>query len=500
VITYSLVITLIRRKFLQPAINLFLIANLVIQTYAVASVGGIHASGAILYPVLLIFSSLLVDRKRFILYVILCMASIGFIIYVERQGLTPRFIPDPPELPLFISYSLIIFLSALFVRFVTENLQNTLRRSQQRENELAMQSEILNCVGQAVVACASDNSIIFWNAAATRYYGWSAHEVLGKKCQDVIPISSVQGSRDEIYRRLHEGETWSGEMQVMQRDGNSLPILATISPLHNRDGARFGLIGIGADIRELKDAQEKVISLNAELENRVRARTVELETAVQELESFSYTIGHDLRAPLRGMSGFSKIIMDEHAEILPEDVKNKLMRVEGAARTMGELVDALLTFSRLTRITLRCSQVNLSGLVKDAIDTHCSPARRASLTCQIAEDIYAHADPGMMQIAIDHLIDNACKFTSRTSNVLIEFGVKQEPGRTVYYIRDNGAGFDMAYSQKLFQPFHRLHHPEEFPGHGIGLVIAQRIIHRHAGSIWAESQPGLGATFYFTLA
>jgi len=499
VVIDTLVIVLIRRKFLQAGSTLFMVANLASETYGLLSGGGIHSSSSIIFPVLLIFASLLLERKNFITYTLLCITCIGLVIIAENRGLTPPYVPDPPELPLFITYCLIIILSGILIRFITENLQNSLKKSRQRENELAIQSEILNRVGQAVVACKDDNTIIFWNSAASKYYGWQASDTLGKNYADMVPVSYSEGSMEEIQAALRSGQTWSGEIKVKQRDGNILPILGTISPLHNHAGTRFGWIGTAADIHELKDSQNKVISLNAELEIRVQARTAELETVLQELESFSYSIGHDLRAPLRGMNGFSKMILDDHADSLPEDVRDKLVRVEGAAKAMGELVDALLNFSRLTRITLHCSQVNLSGLVKNAIDAQQLKFGEMDLTSQVAENVYAHADPGLMQTVIDHLIDNACKFTSKTRNAHIEFGVKQEEGKSVYFIQDNGAGFDMAYSQKLFQPFHRLHHPDEFPGHGIGLVIAQRIIHRHGGTIWAEAQPNRGATFYFTL-
>jgi light-regulated signal transduction histidine kinase (bacteriophytochrome) len=236
--------------------------------------------------------------------------------------------------------------------------------------------------------------------------------------------------------------------------------------------------------------------------NLAAARSVfaeELERKNKELEAFSYSVSHDLRAPLRSIDGFSQLLLEEHSVNLSAKGQEHLRIVRAAAQRMGELIDDLLKLSQVSRVELRRARLDLSAIVRDVAanlqQTH--PARHVEVN--IEEGLEVHADRSLMLVAIENLIDNAWKFTSNTSDARIEVGSLAFEGKQSFYVRDNGAGFNMKYSGKLFRPFQRLHTQAEFTGTGIGLATVHRVIDRHGGRIWGESEPGQGAVFYFTL-
>lgn len=237
-----------------------------------------------------------------------------------------------------------------------------------------------------------------------------------------------------------------------------------------------------------------------QLEEKVRERTAQLETANTELEAFSYSVSHDLRAPLRTIDGFSQALLEDCHEMLDDEGKSHLHRVQGAARRMSELVDALLGLSRVTRSDLKYESVELSGIARAVAGDLQQRDSTRKATFKIEDGLVVKSDAALMKVLLENLLDNSWKFTSKHTEPRIEFGAKDEGRETVYFVRDNGAGFEMAYANKLFTPFQRLHANTEYPGTGIGLATVQRIIHRHGGRVWAESTPGQGATFYFTLS
>ena len=249
----------------------------------------------------------------------------------------------------------------------------------------------------------------------------------------------------------------------------------------------------------LSNVNMELSSLNTELEQRVEQRTRELEVSNQELQAFSYSVSHDLRAPLRTIDGFSLALAEDFADVLNEEGRDYIQRVRGGVQRMGTLIDALLQLSRVTRSDLQREQVNLSQLASLVFSELMAnePGREVLFVAQ--PDVMGDADPRLMRVAFENLIGNALKFTSKIEGARVEFGQTAQGSETVYFIRDNGAGFDMQYVDRLFTAFQRLHGDRDFKGSGIGLATVSRIIRRHHGRIWAEGAVGAGATFFFTL-
>lgn len=258
------------------------------------------------------------------------------------------------------------------------------------------------------------------------------------------------------------------------------------------------VVGTMTDITDLKRTESELRELNAELERRVETRTADLSAANRELETFAYSVSHDLRAPVRAIQGFGTRLLEEYGGSLDTEGRRYLGCINGAVLRMGELIDALLKLSRVTRGELAIEEVNMSALAWDVVTdlTRSEPLRKVAVV--IGEGLIAKGDSALLRIALENLLGNAWKFTSRREQARIEFGAECSHGLS-FFVRDDGVGFDMKHAARLFTPFHRLHTAAEFSGTGIGLATVQRIVERHGGRIWAESTPGFGATFHFTL-
>jgi signal transduction histidine kinase len=246
-------------------------------------------------------------------------------------------------------------------------------------------------------------------------------------------------------------------------------------------------------------AVERMNRLNTELEDRVKRRTRQLEEANKELEAFAYSVSHDLRAPLRALNGYSRILLDDFAKNLDATANQYLERIISASRRMEQLIDDLLRLSRVTRSHIELRPVNLSELVEDLLAKLRESAPERRVESVITPGLRVDADPGLMQIVLGNLLANAWKYTGRKAQARIEFGLTENRGKRAFFVADNGAGFDMSYAGKLFSPFQRLHPPSQFEGTGIGLALVSRIVRRFGGEIWAEASPNAGATFYFTV-
>jgi two-component system, NtrC family, sensor kinase len=259
---------------------------------------------------------------------------------------------------------------------------------------------------------------------------------------------------------------------------------------------------------ENRRIREKLLSSELEAAEARAARELaearaslveELEYKNKELEAFSYSVSHDLRAPLRSIDGFSQALIEDYGERLDETALSHLNRIRAAANRMATLIDDMLLLSRVSRAAVNRQQVHLSALVKEVADVLKNQNPDRAVELQVQSDLYAHADPGLMRILFDNLLGNAWKFTSRTADARIEFRSRMRGKDTVFFVKDNGAGFDMAHSGKLFQPFQRLHSEADFPGTGIGLATVRRVVDHHRGQVWAESAVGEGSTLFFTL-
>jgi PAS domain S-box-containing protein len=292
-------------------------------------------------------------------------------------------------------------------------------------------------------------------------------------------------------------ESWETTIQPHERALFCCSLLA--NRVADSQGTLTGLRWIVRDISERKQTEERILRLNAELEQHVRQRTAALETANRELEAFSYSVSHDLRAPVRSIIGFSKALLEDYSERLDAEGLKFLQYAYEAGLRMSRLIDDLIELSRSTRGELRQKEVDLSALAMlvTAELRNRDPSR--SVEVNIAAGLFAHGDEGLLRIALENLFSNAWKFTSRQSHPMIEFGATDQNSSTLFYVRDNGAGFNMAHAKRLFGVFQRLHSPEEFPGTGIGLATVRRIFTRHGGEIWANAEPNQGATFFFTL-
>ena len=293
--------------------------------------------------------------------------------------------------------------------------------------------------------------------------------------------------------------THSTEVIYRAPQGNSILNVSKV-PLFDGAGARSGLVVIGRDITEMKRHEQALTDLNADLERRIEERTQALRTANKELESFSYSVSHDLRAPLRAINGFARLVEEEYASMLEDKGRAYLSRIRAASLRMDRLIDDLIELARVSRQALSQATVCLSDMAREiAADLQAGEPER-NVDWDIAPGIEAACDAGLMRSVLLNLLGNAWKYSARREGACIEFGMHDAAGRQEFFVRDNGAGFDMAHAQRLFGAFQRLHAPSEFPGSGIGLATVARIVRRHGGNVRAESRPGMGATFFFTLS
>jgi PAS domain S-box-containing protein len=340
----------------------------------------------------------------------------------------------------------------------------------------------------------------FFNDSLCRIYNYSKEELMGMNYRQYTDKETRKNGFHEFNKVYNTGEPLKGfTWPIIGKDKTKRYVETSASLLKDLSGKVIGFRGILHDITERKRAEEELKKYREQLEQLVRERTIKLEASNNELEAFSYSISHDLRAPLRAIDGFSHALLEDCEDKLDIQGKDYLIRIRAATQRMSTLIEDLLNLSRITRSGMNMEKVNLTRIVRSVINELQKSHPQRHVKIRIAEGLEDTADSRLIRIALENLLNNAWKFTAKQSETVIEFGSTKEGGKKVYFIRDNGAGFDMTYVDKLFAPFQRLHTIEEYPGTGIGLATVRRIIFRHGGKVRAEGQTGKGATFYFSL-
>src|SRR6267142_1058755 len=328
------------------------------------------------------------------------------------------------------------------------------------------------------------------SARLKRYAGIAAMVLLASLVAALLVASIFQRAVAEPIVHLAE------ITRIVSRDKN---YAMRATPTGKRDEPDILIGAFNEMLTQIQQREEALQQAHDELEQRVEERTAQLAAANKELEAFSYSVSHDLRTPLRGIDGFSLALLEDYAERLDDQGKEHLQRIRAATQRMGMLIDDLLNLSRMTRAEIRKESFDISTIAHSVVESLQEAHAKRRIEFWIEDGLEANADPRLLRVVLENLLGNACKFTSKRTSARVEFGKMHRNGSTAYFVRDNGAGFDPAYADRLFGAFQRLHGATEFPGTGVGLATVQRIIHRHGGQIWAEGEVEKGAAFYFTL-
>jgi PAS domain S-box-containing protein len=372
--------------------------------------------------------------------------------------------------------------------------EEELRESEQRFRATFEQAAV------GIAHVAPDGRWLRVNQRLCDIVGYTREEMQGLTFQDITHPEDLATDL-EFVRQVLAGtiETYTMEKRYLRKDRSLVWINLTVALVREPSGDPKYFISVIEDISARKRAEEEVRALNEGLERRVAERTVQLEAANKELEAFSYSVSHDLRAPLRAIEGFARILQEDFASQLPAEAQRLLKRVRHNTLQMGRLVDDLLVLSRLGRQPLAKRPVAPARLVREVLGELRDERANRRVDVTLGELPECLADPALLKQVWVNLLSNALKYTRRREEVRIEVGYQNGAAEPAYFVKDNGVGFDMRYAHKLFGTFQRLHRPEDYEGTGVGLALVQRIVHRHGGRVWAEAQPGQGAAFYFTL-
>jgi PAS domain S-box-containing protein len=375
----------------------------------------------------------------------------------------------------------------------------------QAEQELRAYSHRLALATEAAVMGVWEWDVlantVTWDERMFEMYGLPSVETMTyQRWAEMIHAEDVIHVERQLRRAVTEKKAGYFNFRIIRASDSTIRhIQAAASVIADEKGQVTNVVGVNFDITGRKLAEEEIRKLNTDLEQRVADRTIQLAAANRELESFAYSVSHDLTAPLRGIDGWSLALLEDYHDKLDERARQHLSRIRAETQRMAQLIDDLLKLSRVTRAEMRPNPVDLTALAESITQRLREDLPHRQMEFIIQPGLSDQGDERLLRIALTNLLGNAVKFTSKRPDATIEFGLAHVKDRPVYFVRDNGAGFDMAFAKKLFGAFQRMHKASEFPGTGIGLATVQRIIQRHGGRIWAEAQVNQGATFYFTL-
>ena len=469
--------------------------------------GGMKAPAIYLYPLIILMAGWLLGLRLALGFAFMSVLACVILTLAESAGLIEP-VPNRSLLLLVIQAGALIFTTVIVSRIVgsyqarLEDVKRLGTELNQRMSALAASEAsfhgLFNTVYEAIYILDRDGRFLAVNDGAVRMYGYPRETLVGRTPEFVsAPDRNDLAAVAAMMQRAFAGEPQRFEFWGRRADGEAFP-----KDVRLVRGTWFGqdvLIATADDITGQVQAREEIRRLNAGLEKRVQERTSELTAANRELESFAYSISHDLRSPLRAIDGFSHLLAEDYEGKLDEQGRNYLGRVRKAVQRMGTLIDDILELSRVTRQEMRREPVDLGRLAEELNEeiARAWPGKQPAIS--LPGRCLAEGDPQLLRLMLQNLLENAWKYSARHPAPEIEFGCETLDGRQVCYVRDNGVGFDMAHAGRLFTPFQRLHKPEDFQGNGIGLATVARIVRRHGGRIWAESAPGAGATFRFTL-
>ncbi|WP_433966749.1 ATP-binding protein [Tunturiibacter gelidiferens] len=402
---------------------------------------------------------------------------------------------DIPAILILISFAVLIIRFSAVRHRIEDQLLQTRDKLQAEVIERTQQASLLNLTHDTIFVRDMSDVITYWNRGAEELYGWAPYEAIGKRSNDLLhTVFTTPG--DEIGAELLETGRWEGELRHLKSDGTQVVVASRWSLRRNVNDQPVAILETNNDITDRKRREEEIRSLNAELEKRSTA----LQTSNRELEAFAYSVSHDLRAPLRHMVGYAELLHKNSSASLDDKGLRYMRMILEAAKRMGNLIDDLLSFSRIGRVETQKTQVNLEQLVKEALSEIRPEANGRNIVWRIDTLPICQGDSSMLRLVLINLLSNAVKFTRAQPKAEIEIGCADEnKDEVVIFVKDNGAGFDMKYVDKLFGVFQRLHHADAFEGTGIGLATVQRIIHRHGGKVRAEGVVDQGATFYFSV-